>query len=128
MNSKTTRDVGTIESQTSERVRTRAANEPGDEEEIGGIPAHWMKELGLEKQPTGKGSGILLDLMLAHESPVMGFVREYAREQMLMTADLACKVESVTNRAMKDIYFWSQLPDAFLLIARKMASKFDNEN
>jgi hypothetical protein len=128
MNSKTTRDVGTIESQTSERVRTRAANEPGDEEEIGGIPAHWMKELGLEKQPTGKGSGVLLDLMLAHESPLMGFIRDYARDKTISIAQTVSKLESIPNKTIRDLYFWDKLPDAFLLIAREMAHKFDNEN
>lgn len=99
-----------------------------DEEEIGGIPAHWMKELGLEKQPTGKGSAILLDLMLAHESPVMKFVEEFALEQFVATAAVACKLENPTNKQLKDMYFWAQVPDIFLIIARKMASKFDNEN
>ena len=96
-----------------------------DTEEGAGLPKRWLDALELDSQPGGAGSSVLFDLMTAHESSTMDLVREYAREKFHAVSTVVANQATPDQASLKRMYFWSNVEDLFLLVAKDMASRYE---
>lgn len=94
-------------------------------EDGAGLPERWLDALELDSQPGGAGSSVLFDLMTAHESSTMDFVRGYAYEQLRNGSTSIVKQAVPDQMLLRKMYYWSCIGDVFLTIAKDMASRHE---